>query len=203
MLVALVLLLVWRVVLRPACRMLAPRRLGARLPQQWDRGPRAALRETFGDAGCVILLVTALAIGAVSHVAWDAFTHEGRAGVALIPALGASWGPLPGYKWLQYGSGIGGVIVLAIAAVAWLRRSTPGPVDPEPLAIRATWWLSLPVFLVAAVLLGLVAYGPLTAEFTVQHLGYRTLPLAAGVWALLTLVLVVVLRIRASRRPAA
>lgn len=38
------LLLVWRLVLRPACRMLAPRFLGARLPREWDgeRPPRFA-----------------------------------------------------------------------------------------------------------------------------------------------------------------
>lgn len=43
-----------------------------------------------------------------------------------------------------------------------------------------SWWLSLPVMLIAAVLLGFAVYGPLTEEFTVQHLAYRTLPWPAG-----------------------
>lgn len=191
---ALVLLLVWRVVLRPACRMLAPRFIGSRLPPEWDRGPRAVAAETFGSASRVVLLVLALALGVVTHILWDAFTHEGRGGVALIPALDEQWGPLLGYKWLQYGSGIGGVLVLAVAGVLWLRGRPAGPVCPAPLAVRMSWWLSLPVVLIVAVVLGFAAYGPLTEEFTVQHLAYRTLPLACGVWGFLTLVLILVLR---------
>ncbi|OZB81931.1 DUF4184 family protein [Microbacterium sp. 13-71-7] len=201
-LLSLALLLVWRIVLRPACRMLAPRFIGARLPQEWDRGPRAVMRETFGTVARAILLVLALALGVVTHVLWDAFTHEGRAGISLIPALDQQWGPLLGYKWLQYGSGIGGLIVLAIAGALWMRGRTSGPVEPAPLRIRLTWWLSLPVTLIVAVVLGLVAYGPLTEEFTVQHLAYRTLPLACGVWGALTLAMILVLR-AARGRPSA
>lgn len=198
-LLSLALLLVWRLVLRPACRQLAPRFLGSRLPQEWDGRARAALGETFGSVARVILLVPALALGVVTHILWDAFTHEGRAGIGLIPALDERWGPLLGYKWLQYGSGIGGVIVLAIAGALWLRGRVPGPVDPAPLAIRLSWWLSLPVMLVVAVVLGFAVYGPLTEEFTVQHLAYRTLPLACGVWGALTLALILVIRlVRAS-----
>lgn len=202
-LVALVLLLVWRVVLRPACRPLAPRSLGARLPDEWDRGARDALRETFGSAGRTALLVIALAVGIVSHILWDAFTHEGRFGTGLIPALDASWGPLPGYKWLQYGSGIGGVIVLAIAGAVWLRHRVPQPVDAAPFVVRVTWWLSLPVVLIAAVVAGYALYGPFTTEFTPQHLAYRTLPIAAGVWGVLSLFLVVALRLVSARRLSA
>lgn len=201
-LLSLALLLVWRMVLRPACRLLAPRFIGARLPQEWDRGPRAVLQETFGTVMRVILVVLALALGVVTHILWDAFTHEGRAGISLIPVLDEQWGPLLGYKWLQYGSGVGGVIVLAIAGALWLRGRTPGPVDPAPLAIRMSWWLSLPVMLVVAVALGFIAYGPLTEEFTVQHLAYRTLPLACGVWGVLTLAVILVMRGVRARRAA-
>jgi Domain of unknown function (DUF4184) len=201
-LLSLALLLLWRMVLRPACRLLAPRFLGARLPQEWDRGPRAVLAETFGTVARAFLLVLALALGVVTHVLWDAFTHEGRAGLSLIPALDEQWGPLLGYKWLQYGSGIGGLLVLAIAGALWLRRRTPGPVDPAPLGIRMSWWLSLPVMLILAVALGFAAYGPLTEEFTVRHLAYRTLPLACGVWGVLTLGLILVMRFAPARRSA-
>lgn len=199
-LLALALLVLWRIVLRPACRLLAPRFIGARLPQEWDRGPRAVLTEIFGTVARAVLLVLALALGVVTHILWDAFTHEGRAGTSLIPALDEQWGPLLGYKWLQYGSGIGGVVVLAIAGALWMRRRTPGQVHPAPLAIRLSWWLSLPVMLVVAVVLGFVAYGPLTEEFTVQHLAYRTLPLACGVWGVLTLAVILVMRAVRTRR---
>ncbi|MFD6699792.1 MULTISPECIES: DUF4184 family protein [unclassified Microbacterium] len=198
-LLSLVLLLVWRLVLRPACRLLAPRFLGARLPGEWDRGARAALGETFGSFARVTLLVLALALGVVTHILWDAFTHEGRAGVGLLPVLDEQWGPLLGYKWLQYGSGVGGVIVLAIAGALWLRGRTPGPVDPAPFAIRLGWWMSLPAMLAVAVVLGLAVYGPLTEEFTVQHLAYRTLPLACGIWGALTLALILLMRLVRAR----
>ena len=201
--IALVLLLVWRLLLRPACRVLAPRFLGARLPAQWDRDMRAATAETFGSLRATVLLVIALALGVASHILWDAFTHEARFGSALVPALDGNWGPLPGYKWLQYASGIGGVLVLAIAGAVWLRGRAPGRVDPAPLGLRLAWWSSLPAVLLIAVGLGLAAYGPLTPAFTVQHLAYRTLPLACGVWAALSLVLVVTLRIRRAQRQTA
>ncbi|MDQ4215873.1 DUF4184 family protein [Microbacterium sp. ASV81] len=201
--IALALLLVWRLLLRPACRPLAPLALAARLPQEWDRGARATLRETFPSAGRGILLLVALALGVASHILWDAFTHEGRLGSVLVPALGDPWGPLPGYKWLQHGSSIGGVLVLAITGLLWLRGRASGPVDPEPAAVRIVWWLSLPALLVPAILAGLVVYGPPTPGFTAQHLAYRTLPVACGIWAALTIVLVIVLRIRRAQRQTA
>ena len=109
-LLALLLLLVWRCVLRPAVRELSPTWLAMRLPGEWDRGTTAALRETFAGAPAataswrsILLLVASLVIGVVSHIVWDLFTHEGRWGVAAFPALGEEWGPLPVYKWLQHG----------------------------------------------------------------------------------------------------
>ncbi|MGN8027576.1 hypothetical protein [Microbacterium sp. 22242] len=57
--------------------------------------------------------------------------------------------------------------------------------------------------LLIALGVGLAVHGPITAAFTLQHLAYRTLPLACGVWAMLTLVLVMVLRIRGAQRQTA
>ncbi|MGN8027575.1 DUF4184 family protein [Microbacterium sp. 22242] len=135
-LLALALLLVWRLLLRPACRILAPRFLGARLPAEWDRRTPAAISETFPSPRGSLLLLIALALGIVSHILWDAFTHEGRFGSTLIPALAGEWGPLPGYRWLQYASGVGGVVVLGIAGAVWVRGRRPGRVDPAPLGLR-------------------------------------------------------------------
>ncbi|MEV3856271.1 DUF4184 family protein [Streptomyces sp. NPDC050095] len=36
-------------------------------------------------------------LGATTHVVWDAFTHPGRRGVRLIPALGENVGGSPLY----------------------------------------------------------------------------------------------------------
>lgn len=198
--IALVLLLVWRLLLRPAARTLAPRWLGSRLPEEWDRGIRGGLRETFPGVRGVLWLLLALALGVVSHIVWDAFTHEGRVGSDLVPAVAEAWGPLPGYKWLQYGSGVVGVLVLLIAGVVWLSHRAEGTVRPAPFAVRLVWWVSLPIALVVAVVVGLVVHGPLDHEFTVQHLAYRTLPPACAVWAAGTLVLAVILQVRAAGR---
>lgn len=216
-LLALVLLVVWRCALRPAARELSPRALAARLPGEWDRGAPAALRETFAispgvaDRAAVswrgmLLLVVSLVVGIVSHIAWDLFTHEGRGGVDLLPALAEEWGPLPGYKWLQHGSSVIGLAIIGAYAIVWLARrevaaETVRRVVPD--AVRRVWWLSLPLVLVAAWTGGLLALGPLDAEFTVAHLAYRVLPPACAVWGAATLALCVAVQIMARRRVAA
>lgn len=65
------------------------------------------------------LAPVAVLIGSLTHVVWDAFTHAGRPGVTLIPALSHTYpspiGPLAGYQYLQYASGVFGLVVLAWA----------------------------------------------------------------------------------------
>lgn len=199
-LVALALLLVWRCVLRPAARELSPGWLAARLSPAWDAPPGAGARETFALRGRgrpswqgAVLLVLALAIGVASHIAWDWFTHEGRVGTEALPVLDVAWGPLPGYKWLQYGSSVAGLVVLAVWALVRLGRAPVAvPSRALPGWVRVVWWLSLPVTLVAALLIGMAAFGPFTADFTPQHLAYRILPPACGLWGAATLVLCLV-----------
>jgi hypothetical protein len=214
---ALVLLLVWRCALRPAVRELSPAPLAARLPGEWDAGAVASLRETFGrgrpDAAApgrswtaVPLLVVSLVIGVVSHIVWDLFTHEGRWGVAAIPALDTAWGPLDGYKWLQHGSSVVGLAILAVWGLVWLARRRPEASVTRvlPAWVRWVWMLSLPAILVAALVIGYAMWGPFDARFTVQHLAYRTLPPASAMWGVVTLVLCIVVQaVRAARRCAA
>src|SRR5690606_2716873 len=72
-LIAFVLLLVWRVVMRPALVALAPDAVAARLPEDWRvTGPSVVLgvvapRRRLGD---VVLLALSLLIGVLSHIAW-------------------------------------------------------------------------------------------------------------------------------------
>ncbi|RII91257.1 DUF4184 family protein, partial [Clavibacter michiganensis] len=100
-------------------------------PAAWAARPRTTTRGA-------LLALAALLLGVLSHVVWDAFTHEGRAGSALLPALAEPWGPLPGYRWIQYASSVGGLVVLAIAGATWLRRTRPHPSarGAEPAAGR-------------------------------------------------------------------
>ena len=67
----------------------------------------------------------ALAVGALTHMVWDAFTHPGGAGVHLLPVLNT---PVVGshmlYNVLMYVSS-----VLGLAAIAWwIARRFRGPV---------------------------------------------------------------------------
>ncbi len=59
-----------------------------------------------------------LVIGAVTHVVWDAFTHEGRWGVDRVPWLADTHGPLSGSAYAQHASTLAGAAVTAW----WIRR---------------------------------------------------------------------------------
>ncbi|MFK3678685.1 DUF4184 family protein [Microbacterium sp. NPDC090218] len=203
-LLAFVLFLLWRVVLRPAVPELAPLWLARRLPEEWgDRGAVAAGRAVgVGEKRSYpVLLAVSFLIGVLSHIVWDLFTHENRWGVQLFPALDGMWGPLPGFKWLQYGSSVIGLIVIGVWALLWLRRraSRADVVQSLPQVVRVAWWVSLPVILVGAWIWGFVALGPLDAEFTVQHLAYRVLPPACALWGAITFVLCIILVVRGRR----
>ncbi len=196
--VAAVLLLLWWLLIRPAVRELSPRPLAERLPGEWDDGlriERPAVR--------IPILALGLLLGVATHILWDSFTHEGRAGVTALD-LDAMWGPLPAYKWLQYGSSAVGLAILAIAGAVWMRRRSPAPVSRVlPDAARIAWWLSLPAILVIAWGFGWMTLGPFTAEFTPQHLAYRVLPPAVAVWVVPSLILCLVVQVRRRRSVAA
>ncbi|MGA2860926.1 MAG: DUF4184 family protein [Steroidobacteraceae bacterium] len=76
----------------------------------------------------------ALLLGAVTHLIWDAFTHENARGVRMFPLL-TDYGPemaghpLHLYRWLQYGSSLVGLAVVATALILWLRHA-PAPIAP-------------------------------------------------------------------------
>ncbi|MEU6392562.1 DUF4184 family protein [Streptomyces sp. NPDC046939] len=53
-------------------------------------------------------------LGAVTHVVWDAFTHPGRWGSRVIPALDEKVAGSPLYWWVQYGSSAVALGVLGV-----------------------------------------------------------------------------------------
>jgi hypothetical protein len=82
-----------------------------------DRGPLPLSPESVSRA------VLAVLVGAVTHLAWDSFTHSGRLGAMLIPQLEAEAWRIGTYslRWfsvLQHASTIAGAIVLGV----WFRR---------------------------------------------------------------------------------
>lgn len=88
------------------------------LPDRWAGAAEAltARRSGATRAGGVVgaaWFAGSAALGAATHVGWDAFTHEGRLGVTLLPVLDRTVAGLPLYTVLQYGSS-----ALALAALA-------------------------------------------------------------------------------------
>ena len=106
---------VFRRFIRPALLQLLPPGMAARVPP-----PVASLH----------LAAAAVLIGALTHVAWDGFTHPSDWGVTYVPALRADAVPrlLPGLKWfkvLQHASSIAGLSLVAIWVLRWVRRYPP------------------------------------------------------------------------------
>src|SRR3546814_2343462 len=145
-LMAALLLLVWRCLLRPSVRELAPTWVAGRLPAAWDTGAAAGLRETLAISGGraswpqLALVIVSLAIGVLTHIVWDLFTHAGRGGVDLLPGLAERWGPVPGSTWLQHGSSLLGLVVLGVWGLIWISRRGVEPVARLlQAAVRVRW----------------------------------------------------------------
>lgn len=74
------------------------------------------------------------ALGALTHVVWDAFTHPGRWGSRLIPRLASPLAGVPLYRLVQYGSSVLAAAVLVLFAARALRRAVPRGAVPGPSA---------------------------------------------------------------------
>lgn len=126
----------WDFLGRDALVDTAPTQVRDRLPARRRIGRRAWL-----------LAPLAAVVGSITHVVWDAFTHEGRWGTRLIPWLTEQQGPLRGGQWAQYGSGVVGLLVVGAAMLAVVRgpvladaprpRRLPGVVLPAALALAS------------------------------------------------------------------
>jgi hypothetical protein len=104
----------------------------------------------FGPAGQSLLVVLALAVGACTHVGWDAFTHAGPLAdnhltVLYRPVLRTPFGEVVLFKLMQLASHVGGIVVLAAWCRLWMKRARP-----EPLTLAVT----LPRSVKIAVLVG-------------------------------------------------
>ncbi|WP_370095967.1 DUF4184 family protein [Streptacidiphilus sp. MAP12-20] len=70
--------------------------------------------------------VASAGAGALTHVAWDAFTHHGRFGERHWPALGHRInGRMPVYQALQWASSVAGLAALAYTGGRTLRATPP------------------------------------------------------------------------------
>ncbi|CAN5542054.1 hypothetical protein BH10ACT4_BH10ACT4_14280 [soil metagenome] len=167
-------LMLWFLVFRAPIGDFAPEWVRSRLRPLQGSARRPSLR------GVVVILLSLL-VGIATHLAWDAFTHPDGWVVLHMAGLRAQLGPFAAYRWAQYASSVGGLVILAIWAAGWVRR-TP-PVDSRPsgtgaarLAARGRLavWAILGAVLVAvalAIWIGGVAAG---ADLFDRVVLYRT-----------------------------
>lgn len=121
-LAGLILLVPFYALRRPMCQLLPQPHRGALLAL-------IAARPAFSflSLAALMSMMLSLAIGAVTHMAWDGLTHRG--GWAVMRALALQeplfflWGTgVPAYQALQHLSTLIGVVALAWVYARWLKR---------------------------------------------------------------------------------
>ncbi|MFJ1650818.1 DUF4184 family protein [Streptomyces sp. NPDC088337] len=131
-LVAWLLVGVWLLLREPLVALLPRARQGrtaalTRCGTPWTRPRPASVPWWYASA----------ALGALTHVVWDAFTHHDRWGMRLFPVLGRQLAGTPVYWYLQYGSSAVAAVVIAGFLVHALRRTPAGePVGVPELSVR-------------------------------------------------------------------
>jgi hypothetical protein len=128
--ITIVLVLLWYAVVRAPVVDLLPRAIRDRVEPRpvVPRGRRVA---------AIALGVLAALVGILTHLVWDAFTHENSSVVQAVPVLHAQLGPLEGSSWLQHISTVAGLAVLAGWVVMWMRRTTPDAARPTLSTVRS------------------------------------------------------------------
>ncbi|WP_155055336.1 DUF4184 family protein [Streptomyces blattellae] len=97
--------------------------------------PRARVRPSL-----VARWYVSAALGALTHVVWDAFTHHDRWGTRLFPVLGEEVAGSPLYWYLQYGGSAVAALVIAVFVACALRRTPSAePVGVPALSMRDRW----------------------------------------------------------------
>ncbi|MER6060922.1 DUF4184 family protein [Streptomyces sp. NPDC001792] len=127
----------WLLVREPLLALLPRGRQGRPAVLLRCGAPRARTRPV-----TVVRWYVSAVLGALTHVVWDAFTHHGRWGTRLVPAIGRGRvAGMPLFSWLQYGSSVAAAVVIAVFAVRALRCAPDGvPLGVPVLSVRDRWW---------------------------------------------------------------
>ncbi|MBS1955099.1 MAG: DUF4184 family protein [Cyanobacteria bacterium SZAS-4] len=122
----------------------------------------------------ILILLGSILIGSVTHVAWDSFTHEHGAAVAALPFLSLDLFNGYGlhvkvYKFLQYFSGVVGLILISSFYRHELsERSSPAVYSASNKQATVKFLALLALSIVAAGVLTLVQYQT-ESETTISH----------------------------------
>ncbi|MEU3618154.1 DUF4184 family protein [Streptomyces sp. NPDC006872] len=135
-LVAWALVGLWLLVREPLTALLPRGRQGRTAALTRCGTPRARVRPS-----TVLWWYVSAALGALTHVVWDAFTHLDRWGMRLFPVLGEQIAGSPLYWYLQYGgSAVAAVVIAAFVTYALRRTPAAEPVGVPLLSVRDRWW---------------------------------------------------------------
>lgn len=194
LLLGLVAFLVWHLWLVPPLMWAAPAAVQRRIPTR----VRGGLGGRLATARDLALVCVGLVIGALTHVAWDAFTHAGMWGPRTLPWLSTTFLQLELFRWLQLASSALGLAVLGWFLLRWWRSAPQdGPVAPSPPGARwgvvivlVGWsgWATLALVEDQVVAPGRVSREYLLIQALVEFTSTLAvgLLLAAGLWHVLT-----------------
>ncbi|MFJ9905743.1 DUF4184 family protein [Streptomyces sp. NPDC101152] len=122
----------------------------ALLPRSWQPRPAALLRCGAPSArvrpSSLARWYASAALGALTHVVWDGFTHHDRFGTRLFPVLAHTIAGSPVYSYLQYASSVAGALVIAVWLARSLRRvppNTAATLAVPPFSTRDRWWATV------------------------------------------------------------
>jgi len=149
--IGIVVLALWWSLLRAPVIDLAPTWLSERMSRPAPRGRFAVF---------AALVVASIALGSITHLVWDSFTHPGEV-VDALPLLNVQVGPLVLHKWLQHTSSLVGLTAIVLWSAQWVRRT--GRVKKERVAssrVRYAAWVFVgATFTVAALITWAIGIG--------------------------------------------
>ncbi|GAB6900969.1 DUF4184 family protein [Kineosporia succinea] len=183
---------VWQALIAPLAVAVAPGALRDRLAAL-----PVSLRHHVGSVNAVALVVVSQLIGTVTHVLWDEFTHPQRFGTRHVPWLAQWHGPLEGYHWAQYGSGVFGLLAIGWVLARWWRSA---PVRPRSsfLTVRAAALIRVAVVVSTVVGAGIGLAVALSGPVTIGRVGYDVSTYGGGAGAFTVLVCAVLVSLRRS-----
>jgi len=92
---------------------------------------------SFGSLRQWCIAIVGIEGGAVLHLIWDGFTHEGARGVRMIPALNDTVADIAGHHLLAYALLQQLSSVLGLAVVLWIAWRALHLPAPQPVGTRA------------------------------------------------------------------
>lgn len=87
-------------------------------------------------------MIGSIAVGALSHIAWDSLTHPSGAAVEALPILRqiviyVRGHPLRVYRLLQHGSAVAGIVVVVLFVYRWVgRRAESSSPLASPFSVK-------------------------------------------------------------------